>query len=73
MMHLPLAPVNYIHGMPEGLALDADAFFIPNSAPPASQLQAFDANAFNMQCMPAVALPMEPHHAPSNPVSPTVS
>jgi len=67
------APINYIHGMPEDLALDADAFSIPDSAPPASQLQAFDANAFNMQCMPAAALPMEPHDAPSNPVSPTVS
>jgi len=66
-------PINYIHGMPEGLALDADAFSIPDSAPPASQLWAFDANAFDMQCMPAAALPMEPHDAPSNPVSPTVS
>jgi len=66
------APVNYIHGMPEGLALDADAFSIPDSAPPASQLWAFDANAFDMQCMPAVALLTEPHDAPSNPVSLTV-
>ena len=68
-----LAPSNYIHGMPEGLALDADAFSIPDSAPPASQLQAFDANAFDMQCMPAAALPMEPYDAPRNPVSRTVS
>jgi len=39
------APINYIHGMPEGLARDADAFSILDSAPPASQLQASDANA----------------------------
>jgi len=69
---MPVA-VSNIYGMPEGLALDADAFSIPNNAPPASQLQAFDANAFNMQCMPAVALPTEPHHTPRNPVSPTFS
>jgi len=50
-----------------------DAFSIPDNAPLASQLQAFDANAFNMQCMPAAALPTEPHHTPSNPVSLTVS
>jgi len=66
-------PINYIHSMPEGLALDADPFSIPDSAPAASQLQAFDANAFNMQCVPAAALPTEPHDTPSNPVSPTVS
>jgi len=58
--------------MPEGLALDVDAFSIPKNAPLASQLQVFDVNAFDMQCMPAAALPMEPHHTPSNPVSPTV-
>jgi len=40
-----LAPVNDIDGMPEGLALDADAFSIPNDAPPACHLQAFEANA----------------------------
>ena len=59
--------------MPEGLALDADAISIPNNAPPASQLQAFDANAFDIHCMPAAVLSMEPHHASSNCVSPVTT